>query len=159
MSDDNKSTTGTFTAETEKGERPLFAAEEVFLSERFQAPDTYWQGLGKQIIPSGFPPDNKFVWLGVYVPENATAGDHDFIEEPAYRASYASGTNADLKSYQSTTGKIHLEIVPTVEDPRMKGSIEFTAKHATDGTTVEVTSGEFNFSGLSPYKSAPFDKP
>lgn len=158
MSDDNKSTTGEFTAETEKGERPLFAAEEVFLSERFQAPDTYWQGLGKQIIPSDFPPD-KHVWLSVYVPENAKVGEHDFIEEPAYRASYASGTLGNFQSYLSTTGKLHLSIVPTVEDPRMEGSIEFTAKHESDGTTVEVTSGKFNFSGLSPYKPESFDKP
>lgn len=159
MSDDNKSTIGEFTAETEMGEDPIFTAEKVFLSERLQAPNVYWQGLGEQIIPSEFPADNTHVWLSVYVPEKATVGDHDFTQEPAYRATYASGTYANLKIHRSTTGKVHLKIVPTVDDPRMEGSIQFTATNDGDGSTVEVTSGEFNFSGLSRSQPDPFDKP
>lgn len=159
MSDDNKSTTGEFTAETEKGERPLFKSEKVSLLERFQASKAYWQGVGEQIIPSDWPPNDKHVWLSVYVPEDATVGDHDLgIDEPDYRASYASGTLANFQSYYSTTGKMRLTIVPTVKDPRLEGSIDFTAKHESNETTVEVKSGKFTFSGLSLYGLGPVAK-
>ena len=151
MSDFKKSTTGDFSAATEKGERPLFRSDEVSLTKGFQAdPGEYWQGLGKQFIPSDEWPGGKNVWLSVYVPKGATEGLHKLdVDERQYRASYAVGTLADFVSYFSTKGLMTLDVVPSDEDPRLEGRIEFTGKLQNGEQTVIVTEGEFKFSGLT----------
>ncbi|WP_435036463.1 hypothetical protein [Pseudomonas neuropathica] len=151
MSDFEKSTIGDFYAETEKGARPLFQSDEVTLTKGFQADlGEYWQGLGKQFIPSDEWPGVKNVWLSVYVPEVATVGQHELdANDRKYRASYAVGTFADFVTYFSTTGLMTLDVVPSDKDPRLEGRIEFTGKLQNGEQTVIVTKGEFKFSGLT----------
>lgn len=149
MSDIEKNTTGEFTAETEAGGRPLFNASKVRLTEGYfpdQGP--YWQGLGEQVISES--PRLQYAWLSVYVPLNASTGDHILkADERDYRASYAFGDQADLTSYFSTTGKMTLTVVPSVDDPRLEGTIEFVGKTESGEKTVDVKKGVFKFSGLT----------
>lgn len=158
MSDFEKSTTGEFTAETEAGGRPLFNAEKVKLTEGFPPdPGLYWQGLGEQVISES--PRIQYAWLSVYVPENANTGDHVLsVNDRGYRASYTFGGQADFTAYFSTTGKMTLTVVPSVDDPRLEGTVEFVGKTQTGEKTVDVKKGVFKFSGLTTGRSGSPDK-
>lgn len=158
MSDFEKNTTGEFTAETEAGGRPLFNADKVLLTEGFPPdPGPYWQGLGEQVISES--PRLRYAWLSVYVPENANIGDHVLSEEDrSYRASYAFGDQADLTSYFSTTGKMTLTVVPSVDDPRLEGTIDFEGKTPDGKNIVKVRNGVFKFSGLTASAPPTLDK-
>jgi hypothetical protein len=158
MSDFEKNTTGEFTAETEAGGRPLFNASKVRLTEGFRPdPGPYWQGLGEQVISES--PRLQYAWLSVYVPKDADTGDHDLgVGDSRYRASYAFGDQANSTSYFSTTGKMTLTVVPSVDNPRLEGTIEFVGKTLSGEKTVDVKKGVFKFSGLTKDLSGTPDK-
>lgn len=154
MSDSNKSTTGTFTADIETSS---FESEKVSLSEHLQSSKLYWRGQGQQIIDSNLPISHA--WVGVYFPEGTTPNTYTLTENGDYRASYAFGTLNDPKIYWATSGTLTLKVAPTERDPRLEGSVEFSAKLQNSVETVEIKNGQFVMEGLSAYESDPFDKP
>jgi len=145
MSDSNKSTTGTFIALIGNGS---FGSDTVTLSEHLQSSNLYWRGLGRQAINSNVP--ISYAWLGVYLPVGATPDTYTLSENGPYRASYGRGTLNDPKTYQATSGTLILKVVPTEGDPRLDGSVEFTAKLQNGEETVEIKNGRFVMEGLTP---------
>lgn len=149
MTASKNQTTGEFSADTIDGESPTFYTTDVKLAiSSNPVPDPYWQAIGIQTFPEPLP--QRQAALSVYFPEGTTSNTYTLTENGKYRASYAFGTLNDPKIYWATSGTLILKVAPTEEDPRLEGSVEFSAKLQKSVETVVIKNGRFVMTGLKP---------
>jgi hypothetical protein len=149
MTASKNQTTGEFAADTINGESPTFYTTGVKLAVSSRpVPVPYWQAIGIQTFPGPLP--QRQAALSVYFPEGTTPDTYTLTENGDYRASYDRGTLSDSKTYLATSGTLILKVVPTEGDPRLDGSVEFTAKLQNGEETVEIKNGRFVMEGLTP---------
>lgn len=134
--------TGEFSAETIGGESPTFYTTNVKLAiSSNPVPDPYWQAIGIQTFPGQLPEREAIV--SVYFPVGTLPGTYTLTEKGKYRAGYYRGPT-DPKAYLVTSGTLTLEVAPTVGDPRLEGSVQFSAKLQNGVETVEIKNGLFD---------------
>lgn len=142
MTASKNQTTGKFSADTIDGESPTFYTTNVKLAiSSNPVPDPYWQAIGTQTFPGQLPAREAAV--SVYFPEGTRPDTYELTETGDYRASYYRGSS-DPKTYLATSGTLILKVVPTEGDPRLEGSVEFSAKLQNGVETVKIKNGLFD---------------